>query len=410
MKKSILFIALLAGLKCTVVSAQAGNVGINTSAPGSTLDVNGSFAATYNVVSLPNYAVSPSDFFISYNGTSDGVFTLPASVTGTGSFKGRVYTIKNNTPFNITVTPAGSEKINGSTNITIAANQSLQLINTGLTGSATTWEGTITNNSITASNGLTISGADVRLGGLLSQGTTITNNGNALNINGTAFGTTFSSSGAVGIGTSSPVGRFHIASPDFGAYNGLRIEDTSGANAAIFTITPGYLHSTPCGTCVTLDFSGEGYIGFTDHIVPSLDGIFSSGVPTNRWSAIYAVNGVIQTSDLRLKKDIQNTQYGLEAVMKMRPVEYNWKDGKGKHMVGFIAQEMEKIIPEAVEKPKGNEENYGMNYNQLIPVLTRAIQEQQNMILRQQDIIDKQNIENKNLMNEIEQIKKKIGL
>ncbi|KFF75607.1 hypothetical protein HX13_05685 [Chryseobacterium sp. P1-3] len=63
MKKSILFIALLAGLKCTVVSAQAGNVGINTSAPGSTLDVNGSFAATYNVVSLPNYAVSPSDFF-----------------------------------------------------------------------------------------------------------------------------------------------------------------------------------------------------------------------------------------------------------------------------------------------------------------------------------------------------------
>ncbi|WP_370899222.1 tail fiber domain-containing protein [Chryseobacterium gossypii] len=280
------------------------------------------------------------------------------------------------------------------------------MINTGLTGSNTTWEGTIINNTantVTASNGLNISGNDVKLGGTLSQATTITNNGNNLNIAGSIFGTTFTSSGNVGIGTTAPVSRFHLSSPDFGVYNGLRIEDTEGANASIFTITPGYLHNVPCGTCVTFDYAGEGYIGFTDHIVPSIDGIFSVGASTNRWSAVYAVNGTIQTSDLRLKKDIENTRYGLASVMKMRPVEYNWKDGKGKHMVGFIAQEMEKIVPEAVETPTSKDEYYGMNYNQIIPVLTKAIQEQQ-------ALIEKQQAENENLKMQIQEIKKQIDL
>lgn len=407
MKKRFLVVTFLAGLKIPLLFGQAGSVGINTSAPGSTLDINGSFSAKYQVVSSANYSLTPTDFYLTYNGTANATFTLPAAISGPGNFKGRVYHIKNNSSFTITLIPAGTEKINGNANIVIAQNQTLQLINTGLTGNATTWEATITNNTITASNGLTISGADVRLGGLLSQPTTVTNNGRDLNIAGSVFGTTFSSSGSVGIGTSTPVGRFHLASPDFGAYNGLRIEDTSGANASVFTITPGYLHSTPCGTCVTFDFAGEGYIGFTDHIVPSIDAVYSNGVSTNRWSAVYAVNGVIQTSDFRLKKDIQETRYGLKDVMLMKPVEYNWKDGKGRHMVGFIAQDIEKIIPEAVEKPENEEGRYGMNYNQLIPVLTKAIQQQQDMISEQRLIIEKQQQDIKSLQNEFDMIKKK---
>lgn len=123
-----------------IAFSQTGPVGINTPNPGSTLDINGSLAAKYSLVSTTPYALSETDFHVSYNGTSNAVFNLPAAVSGVGNFKGRMYTIKNNTGFAITVNPAGSETINGNTSVSVPANQSIQLINTGLTGANSTWE------------------------------------------------------------------------------------------------------------------------------------------------------------------------------------------------------------------------------------------------------------------------------
>ncbi|WP_343686212.1 tail fiber domain-containing protein [Chryseobacterium gleum] len=162
-------------LSYSIMSAQS--VGINTAQPGSTLDVNGSLAAKYSAVTAATYAMTAGDFHISYNGTANAVFTLPAAVAGTGNFKGRMYTIKNNTAFTVTVNPAGTETINGNASVVVSPNQSLQLISTGLTGAASTWE-TSGNNSavttnLTASNGLSTVGNDVRLGGTLLQNTAI---------------------------------------------------------------------------------------------------------------------------------------------------------------------------------------------------------------------------------------------
>lgn len=113
------------------------------------------------------------------------------------------------------------------------------------------------------------------------------------------------------------------------------------------------------------------------------------GAPNQRWIAVYALNGTIQTSDMRLKKDIEVIGYGLETVRKMNPVSYRWKDammGDDKK-IGFLAQEMEQLIPEAVTHHEGLVESeasavvdrikdpYGMNYSELIPVLTKSIQE-----------------------------------
>lgn len=100
-----------------------------------------------------------------------------------------------------------------------------------------------------------------------------------------------------------------------------------------------------------------------------------------RWGTIYSSNSTINTSDSRLKTNIENSVYGLQAVLRMRPVTYNWKkEPTTNHMVGFIAQEMEQIVPEAVEAPRTAGEYYGMKYTELIPVLTKAIQEQQAQI------------------------------
>jgi hypothetical protein len=96
--------------------------------------------------------MSATDFFVSYNGTANGTFTLPAAISGTGNFKGRMYTIKNNTSFTVMVNPSGSETINGSTSISIPANQGVQLISTGLTGANPTWE-VVSSGSSSATTG-----------------------------------------------------------------------------------------------------------------------------------------------------------------------------------------------------------------------------------------------------------------
>lgn len=93
-----LFIAVLA-LSSTFTFAQAGNVGINTANPGSTMDINGSLAANYNAVITNSYNLNSSDFHVAYNGGSNAVFNLPSAVSGAGNYKGRIYRIKNNTNF-----------------------------------------------------------------------------------------------------------------------------------------------------------------------------------------------------------------------------------------------------------------------------------------------------------------------
>jgi len=115
-------------------------------------------------------------------------------------------------------------------------------------------------------------------------------------------------------------------------------------------------------------------------ISPAADNDVYLGGPSRRFVSVYATIGVIQTSDANFKTNIQPTQYGLEEVLALNPVEYNWKDNpSGEKMVGLLAQEVQKIIPEAVVVP-ANGDPLGMKYTELIPVLVKAIQEQQKKI------------------------------
>ena len=108
------------------------------------------------------------------------------------------------------------------------------------------------------------------------------------------------------------------------------------------------------------------------------------GTASFRWERVYASNGTIQTSDRNLKKNILYSMYGLKEVLKMNPVFYNWKTEKDKDHkhLGFIAQEINQIIPEIVDiqKKEDGTEIYGLKYAELVPVLVKAIQEQQTQI------------------------------
>lgn len=83
-------------------------------------------------------------------------------------------------------------------------------------------------------------------------------------------------------------------------------------------------------------------------------------------------------SDMRLKENIRENLFGLSDIMSLRPITYDWKDNSNKDIKGFIAQEVQQVLPESVmENPTGY---LSLETQTMIPVLVKAIQEQQAMI------------------------------
>ena len=103
----------------------------------------------------------------------------------------------------------------------------------------------------------------------------------------------------------------------------------------------------------------------------------------------------IAPSDIRLKKNIKNLNYGLEEVLKLRPVSFYYKTDttNTEPKIGFIAQEVESLVPEAVHIWKDSMQTRHMLYAEMVPVLTKAIQEQQAIIESQKKEIDAQKAE-----------------
>ncbi len=124
-------------------------------------------------------------------------------------------------------------------------------------------------------------------------------------------------------------------------------------------------------------FSGVPRMTISDQgIIPVHDDFLSLGSSAKRWNSLWSVNGVSQSSDRRLKKDIGEIKYGLSELMNLSPVSYKWKNGDQGEKLGFIAQDVMDIVPEVVNG-SGSEDYLSINYSELIPVLVRAIQEQQ---------------------------------
>jgi len=100
----------------------------------------------------------------------------------------------------------------------------------------------------------------------------------------------------------------------------------------------------------------------------------------------YFTNGSVQAylsssgawtnaSDVSYKKDITDATYGIDAVKDMKPRFYYMKDESIEDTtrnIGFIAQELETVVPEVVS---GDDGSKGVNYGHLTAVLTKALQE-----------------------------------
>lgn len=142
-----------------------------------------------------------------------------------------------------------------------------------------------------------------------------------------------------------------------------------------------------------LEFWTENYSsgGYTLKMTITASGNIGAPTGTNIYNA----------SDVRFKQNITTITNGLDKIIGLNPIKFNWIEGfeeseDGKDMLGFIAQEVQNVIPEAVENFGNNSITIGetiidnplrVNEKFIIPVLVKAIQEMNTKSEEQQAII-----------------------
>lgn len=116
--------------------------------------------------------------------------------------------------------------------------------------------------------------------------------------------------------------------------------------------------------------------------------VYSTGASAYRFyvtmgGAIYATSTTITAiSDIRLKENVRELDAGLDVILALKPRRFDWKEGKGKDVkddMGFIAQEVEEVLPALIGDWKAGEgepdDLKSVKAGDLIPVLVKAIQE-----------------------------------
>jgi hypothetical protein len=201
---------------------------------------------------------------------------------------------------------------------------------------------------------------------------------------------TITSGGNVGIGTTSPTYKLEINAGSVD-YNTVRLYSSESSQLLI--------ESTSSSRQATVDYKSASKAYSTGlntdgswFIYDNTRGAFAlrintSGVTTipnlagsGSRAVLADASGVLSApiSDISVKENITSIGYGLNEILKMNPVWFDFIDeyknyGQGRQN-GNIAQEMESIIPEAVFVTPSTGK-MGINYDQLHAVYIKAIQE-----------------------------------
>jgi hypothetical protein len=93
-------------------------------------------------------------------------------------------------------------------------------------------------------------------------------------------------------------------------------------------------------------------------------------------------------SSARLKKNIETIDSPLEKLLQLRGVAFDYKESD-KHSIGFIAEEVVRVLPEVVDRNPDNADVVGIDYSKIVPVVVEAVKEQQAIIGRLQERIER---------------------
>jgi hypothetical protein len=166
------------------------------------------------------------------------------------------------------------------------------------------------------------------------------------------------------------------------------IDQYADANGARLRFLPGRTNPESYGMAI----SEEGYIGM-------------GSIPTSSYrlnvSGTVGATGYVTTSDLRLKTNISSLSSAMNTLNLLIPVSYDKKVSLtdsvySKQEFGFIAQEVQKVLPQLVTEGKDKDHLLSLDYISIIPLLTKAMQEQDVVIKNTQ-------LENKQLKAQLEE-------
>jgi hypothetical protein len=314
----------------------SGNVGIGTTNPNSLLYVNGTIT---NMGSI----------------TSTGPIWINSTSADGGNIYGGIGMLgANNRDWGIYVANSGTTKsFNGGTAVSYGGVSSTTI--RFRTGNGDNF-GFIWENMIET--------------GLMSLSG---NNGNLTVKGSITAGSTLTVSGNVGIGITNPSfnldingnARVYSASPTI-----LRIQEGAGSYASS---TLEYYNNSSL-------LASIGYAGGADFIIKNVIGnstitlLAGTGATVGpRVTNNSATWG--SSSDIRLKKNIIDLDYGINDLLKIKPVRFNFKVDKddNSNRLGFIAQDILEIIPEIIVKDFEN--YYLIGSTDLIPVIINSIKE-----------------------------------
>ena len=240
-----------------------------------------------------------------------------------------------------------------------------------------------TNTSVISTSNVWISG-NLAVGTNINTGGFISTSFANLSYNSNTVGSLYTTGGNVGIGII-PSSSLHIYNSNG---NNLLLQSNNASTSATLTL------STP--TLIGYIGLGGGSISAINYV----NNLFYQSPNSHIWnynttsvmsltnSGTLTVTGDVGAfgtiSDARLKTNVNKINSGLLIVNNLNPVTFNWKDDifnehyAGKNDSGFIAQEVETVLPHAVGEYTNISNNFkykNMRHERIIPYLVSAIQE-----------------------------------
>ena len=334
--------------------AVSGNVGIGTTAPSSLFEVNvGSVAGWTRQMNVINTSATGLPYAFIGDSSNRGLALGHTNNSGAGSYGWLTYVgldptagvgLIVNSVGNIgigTTAPGNLLHVYGSFNGEVGAK-----VNNANTGTSAYTILRVAND--TASNmNLFLNSSTRTTDGGTNTGT-LRNDAGALQLQGSgAKGITIAAtSGNVGIGTTSPTAALEVQDSTIP----LRLRNNASTAGAYWQIGPN---------------SGNSLLVYNQNNV----GVWL-GNGGNTWSS---------TSDIRLKKNFSPISNALEKTLQLRGLTYQYKTDADTdpRRVGVIAQDVQRVLPEAVSEHEGI---LGVKYTEIIPILIEAIKDLKNKI------------------------------
>lgn len=184
-------------------------------------------------------------------------------------------------------------------------------------------------------------------------------------------------SGNTGLGTTAPTERLHVVGNIFASGN----IDVGG--------TVGF------GSVETFADGGSFTIQSNSDIVPDADGTNNLGTTARTWASVHSLSYQSIISP-RALSTAENLKAGLPEIMKLRPISYT--EGSVKKF-GLVGKEVQGVLPEVTSdqdlvSTEGGSRSLvksgkiSLEYDALIPVLIKGMQEQQKLITALQERIN----------------------